>query len=67
MVSVHSRKDGEDVVIYVRADRAKFELLIASSEAGEATLMQLKLEGKKILDWLRDPVSMKGEVSSDIQ
>ncbi|HEY3444650.1 MAG TPA: hypothetical protein VGK29_28120 [Paludibaculum sp.] len=67
MVNVHSRRDKEDVVIYVHAVNDKFELLIASSEAGEATLVQLKLEGKKILDWLRDPVQMNGTVSSSIQ
>lgn len=67
MVRVHSRRDQEDVVIYVHADSNKFELLIASSESGEATLVQLKLEGKKLLDWLRDPVHMNAEVSGSVQ
>ena len=67
MISVHSKRGKEDVVIYVRADRGKFELLIASSEAGEATLVQLKLEGAKILEWLRDPVQMNGAMSTSIQ
>jgi hypothetical protein len=67
MISVHSRRDREDVVIYLRADSNKFELLIATSESGEATLVQLKLDGAKILDWLRDPVSMHGSVTANIQ
>lgn len=67
MVTVRSKRDKEDVVIYVHADNNKFELLIASSESGEATLVQLKLEGKRILDWLRDPVQMNGTVSTSIQ
>lgn len=67
MVTVHSRRDNEDVVIYVKASGGKFELLIASSEAGEATLVQLKLDGARILDWMRDPVRMNGSVSTSIQ
>lgn len=67
MVTVHSRKDNEDVVIYVKASGGKFELLIATSEPGEATLVQLKLNGERILDWMRDPVKMNGSVSTSIQ
>lgn len=67
MISVHSRRNNEDVVMYLRADSNKFELLIATSERGEATLVQLKLDGAKLLDWLRDPVSMHGSVTADIQ
>lgn len=67
MVSVHSRRNREDVVIYVRAEGSKFELLIASSDAHDGTLVQLKLDGDRILDWLRDPVKMNVSVSSSIQ
>jgi hypothetical protein len=67
MVSVHSKRDNEDVVIYVRAEGNKFELLLATSDAHDATLVQLKLDGERILDWLRDPVKMNVNVSSSIQ
>lgn len=67
MISVHSKRDKEDVVIYVRADGGRLELLIATSEAREATLVRMKLDGIRILDWLRDPVGMNGAVSHGIQ
>jgi hypothetical protein len=67
MVSVHSRRNREDVVIYVRAEGARFELVVATSDASDATLVQLKLDGVRILDWLREPVKMNGSVSASIQ
>ncbi len=58
MVTVHSKRDAGDVVIYLRISGSRFELLIATSEGREATLVHLKLDGNRMLDWLRDPVKI---------
>lgn len=67
MISVHSNRKMEDVMIYVHADGGKFEMLIATNDSDDATLVQLKLDGARVLDWLRDPAGMNGSISGSIQ
>lgn len=67
MITVHSKRQAEDVAIYVRTAGTKFELLIATSERGEATLVQMRLEGSRILEWLREPGRAIGAASAGMQ
>jgi hypothetical protein len=56
LLQVTSRKAREGVVAYVRVSGNSFEMLIATSDSDDSTLVQLKLDGRHLSSWLRDQI-----------
>jgi hypothetical protein len=55
VLRVTSARGREEVAMFARAKGGRFEVLLATSEPDEGTLIQMTLDGRKILDWLRNP------------
>ena len=58
MVRVLSRHNRESTRIYARGSGKQLELLIAACEPREMTLIEVKVSGKSLRDWLDDPEKM---------
>lgn len=54
MLQVRSKRDGEAVTAYIRLSRESCEMLIATSEREEGTIIQMKLDGRKMMSWLAE-------------
>ena len=65
MVRVRSRNSGELTAIYTRCEGKRMDMLLATYEPGEATVIQLKVKPDTFSEWLRDPESISGRMSSD--
>lgn len=57
LIQVSSKGSGESMAAFVRTSGKSFEMLIATCESSEATLVQLKLDGRRLSSWLRDHTS----------
>ena len=66
-VQVVSPRNREEVSMYVRPAGSKWELLIATSEVGEGTLVYLKIPGRDLLGWLRDKTELREGLSIGVQ
>ena len=67
MVQVVSARNQEEVSMYVRPAGNNWELLIATSESGEGTLVYLKIPGRDLLGWLRDKTELREELAIGVQ
>ena len=68
MLQVSSRRSREGVVAYVRTSGNSFEMLIATSDSDDSTLVQLKLDGRHFSSWLSDQTTKdRRRHDSDIQ
>lgn len=67
VVQVVSERNREEVAMYVRPAGSKWELLIATSEADEATLVYLKIPGRDLLGWLRDKTALREGLGTGVQ
>jgi hypothetical protein len=67
VVQVQSLKGREEVALYVRPAGNKLELLIATSEHSEGTLVYLKIPGRDLLDWFRDKTALKEGLATGVQ
>ena len=56
-VRVHSRRDGEDTIIYAECSGKKMQMLIAAIERNDLTLVRMSIKGKALSRWLVDPES----------
>jgi hypothetical protein len=56
-VRVHSRRNGENTIIYADCSSNKMHMLIAAIEQNELTLVRLRVKGKGIRRWMADPES----------
>jgi hypothetical protein len=54
MIQVNSKGARESMTAYVRTSGNSFEMLIATCDSDDATLVQLKLDGHRLSNWLRD-------------
>jgi hypothetical protein len=57
-VRVRSNRDGEHVQVYSRLDGKTWQLLVATVERTEATVMKLRLSPEALAQWIDDPESM---------
>jgi hypothetical protein len=67
VVQVVSPRSREEVSMYVRPAGRSWELLIATSETGEGTLVYLKIPGRDLLGWLRDKTALREGLSIGVQ
>ncbi len=67
LLQVRSRRDGEAVTAYVRISNSTCEMLIATSEREEGTIIQMKLDGRKMMAWISDNTGMSRRKIVDIQ
>jgi hypothetical protein len=67
VVQVVSARNREEVAMYVRPAGSKWELLIATSESGEGTLVYLKIPGRDLLGWLRDKTELREGLAIGVQ
>jgi len=67
VVQVWSKWDGEEVSLYVRPAGKKWELLIATSEPAEGTLVYLKIPGRNLLEWLKDKAVLRKGLETGVQ
>jgi hypothetical protein len=67
MLQVRSRRDGEAVTAYVRISNSTCEMLVATSEREEGTIIQMKLDGRKMMSWLADNTGLGHRRNVDIQ
>lgn len=56
MVRVRSNRDGEQTYIYVRGDKAGYEMLLLTLEPSEAVVIKMHLNPKAMEGWVDDPV-----------
>jgi hypothetical protein len=64
MVQVHAQGRQEYTGIFVKGERGKFQLLIATIEAHDATVIVVRLNPAQLFDWLRSPAEMKARANS---
>lgn len=67
VVQVSSLRDREVVAMYVRPAGSKWELLIATSDPAEGTLVYLKIPGRDLLAWLKDKTALKEGLGAGVQ
>lgn len=67
VVQVWSKWDREEVSLYVRPAGKKWELLIATSEPAEGTLVYLKLPGRNLLEWFKDKAALREGLGTGVQ
>jgi hypothetical protein len=67
VVQVSSARGRDEVAMYVRPSGKNWELLIATSEPAEGTLVYLKIPGRDLFQWLRDKASLREGLSNGIQ
>lgn len=67
VVQVWSRWDREEVSLYVRPAGKRWELLIATSEPAEGTLVYLKIPGRNLLEWFKDKAALREGLSTGVQ
>ena len=67
VVQVQSLKGREEVALYIKPAGNKLELLIATSEHGEGTLVYLKIPGRDLVDWFRDKTALKEGLATGVQ
>lgn len=60
LVRVYSRKTGERTYIYAKESGKDLELMVATLEAREAVVMQVKLNPETLAKWLEKPDQMGG-------
>lgn len=53
-VRTWSRRDGEHTTIFVRPAGNNWELLVATAEPGEATLLRMKVNAQRMAEYVRD-------------
>jgi hypothetical protein len=58
MVRVVSRRDGEQIFLYLRECRDYYKLITATLEPNEAVLVELKLNSKDLLELIDHPEEM---------
>jgi hypothetical protein len=63
MVRVRSR-DGESSYIYYRPDGRDYQLLVASFDGDEASVVQLSAPLERMAEWVRDPAGLNGHLNS---
>lgn len=56
-VRVRSRRDNEYTYIYVKPDAKNWQMVVASFEPGDATIVHLQLDSKAVLEDLENPVN----------
>ncbi len=54
-VRVDSRRSGEVTVIYVNCSGKKMQMLVASADHGDITVVQMKINQKAFMRWRNDP------------
>jgi hypothetical protein len=57
-VRVRSNRDGEHVEVYSRSDGKTWQLLVATVEPTEATVVKMRLSPDALAKWIDDPESM---------
>jgi hypothetical protein len=67
VVQVISNREREVVAMYVRPAGNKWELLIATSEPSEGTLVYLKIPGRDLLAWLKDKTALREGLGTGVQ
>lgn len=67
VVQVQSLKGREEVALYIRPAGKKLELLIATSEHGEGTLVYLKIPGRDLLEWFKDKAALREGLGTGVQ
>ncbi|MBE0657284.1 MAG: hypothetical protein IH602_06310 [Bryobacteraceae bacterium] len=67
VVQVSSPRDREEVAMYVRPAGNKWELLIATSDPAEGTLVYLKIPGRDLLAWLSDKTALREGLGTGVQ
>jgi len=67
VVQVMSARNREEVSMYVRPAGSKWELLIATSEVGEGTLVYLKIPGRDLLGWFSDKAALRAGLGTGVQ
>lgn len=63
LLTVRSKRNRESVTAYVHLNSSTCEMMVATNEQDEGTLIQLRLDGRKMLDWLADNLSGKNSGS----
>lgn len=58
IVQVQAQGRREYTGIFVRGQKGKFYLMIATIEAHEATVMEIQISPSQLFDWLRSPGTM---------
>lgn len=66
-VEVRSKRNGEAVTAFVRLSNSSCEMVVATSEHEEGTIVQMRLDGKKLIEWLADTTSGERHGHVDIQ
>ena len=67
VVQVSSFREREEVAMYVRPAGNKWELLIATSDPAEGTLVYLKIPGRDLLAWLKDKTALREGLGTGVQ
>lgn len=67
VVQLRSKWDREEVSLYVRPAGKKWELLIATSEPAEGTLVYLKIPGRNLLEWFKDKTALREGLGTGVQ
>lgn len=67
VVQVRSRWDKEEVSLYVRPAGSKWEVLIATSEPAEGTLVYLKIPGRNLIEWFKDKAALREGLGTGVQ
>lgn len=62
MVRVRSRHNQETTSIFIRNTGSHLDMLIATRESHEATIVQLRIEPAKLVQWLGEPGSIARHV-----
>jgi hypothetical protein len=57
MVQVTSRRDGRWVSIHARCASGSYSLFIVTLEPADASVIEVRLEPDRLLDWIRDPLN----------
>jgi hypothetical protein len=67
VVQVQSLMGREEVALYVKPAGDKLELLIATSEQSEGTLVYVKIPGRQLMEWFRDKAALREGLSTGVQ
>ena len=67
MVEVRSKRKGEAVTAYVRLSSSSCEMVVATSEHEEGTIIQMKLDGRKMMEWLAQNTGLRERERPNIQ
>lgn len=67
VVQMSSFREREEVAMYVRPAGSKWELLIATSDPAEGTLVYLKIPGRNLLAWLKDKTALRAGLGTGVQ